>query len=92
MHSGLREFSTTEGPIRHSFNDRIQEYVDDALKELDKDTPVAVVGHIHEEGWKVSAAARIGDQWSIMAYAFDEWKDPDFNVGAKVVWTPKLNR
>ena len=65
----------------------IQKAIDDALSHVSKDKPVAVVAHATLDGIKLSAAARIGDDWTIMAGAYKDWGG-DMGAEAKVVWTP----
>lgn len=73
--------------LRKFSNAKIQAAIDDALSHVSKDKPVAVVAHATLEGVKLSAAARIGDDWTIMAAAFKDW-DGNMGAEAKVVWTP----
>lgn len=89
MHPDLKEYSTQYGKVRKFSDDGIQSAIDAALKHVSKDKPVAVVGHVSHEGWRVSAAARIGDDWTIMAAAYDSWEpDEPLTVEGQVVWTP----
>ena len=85
----LKEYSTQFGKVRHFSNPRIQDQIDAVLKHVSADKPVAVVGHVTNQGWKMSAAARIGDDWTIMAGAFKDWDVPDsFTVEGQILWTP----
>ena len=84
----LKSFMTENGEVRHFQDSTIQRAVEDALRHVSKDNPVAVVGHITQEGWKLSAAVRIGNDWSVMAAAYKDWRKPNFNVAGEVVWTP----
>lgn len=89
MHPALKEYSAEYGKVRKFSDDNIQSAIDAALKHVSKDKPVAVVGHASKDGWRVSAAARIGDDWTIMAAAYDSWEPDDpLVVEAQVVWTP----
>lgn len=89
MHKMLREYSTRYGKVRKFDDEMIQGAVDAALKHVSKDKPVAVVGHVTNEGWRVSAAARIGDDWTILAAAYDSFEpDEPLTVEGQVVWTP----
>jgi hypothetical protein len=65
----------------------IQRAIDDALTHVSKDKPVAVVAHATMQGVKLTAVARIGDDWTIMAAAFKDWHG-GMGAEAKVVWTP----
>ena len=88
MNSLLKEYSSRFGKIRHFSDPQIQDAVDSALKYVSKDKPVAVVGHVTNDGWKLSAAARIGDDWTIMAAAYDDWDPGDITVEGQIVWMP----
>ena len=72
MNSLLKEYSSRLGKVRHFSDPAIQDAVDSALKYVSKDKPVAVVGHVTNDGWKLSAAARLGDDCTIMAAAIPE--------------------
>jgi len=85
----LKEYSTSYGKVRKFNDENIQLAIDDALKHVSKEKPVAVVGHITHEGWKLSAAARIGNDWTILAAAYRDFEaDSDLSVAAQIVWTP----
>lgn len=73
--------------IRRFTDARIQAAVEDALSHVSKDKPVAVVAHATLDGVKLSAAVRLGDDWSIMAAAYKDFGG-DLRAEAKVVWTP----
>ena len=88
MNSLLKEYSSRLGKVRHFSDPAIQDAVDSALKYVSKDKPVAVVGHVTNDGWKLSAAARIGDDWTIMAAAYDDWDPGDITVEGQIVWMP----
>lgn len=78
-----------ENGIRRFADANIQSAVDSALSELDPWKKVAVVAHATNEGWKLSAAVKLGDKFSIMAAAYDDYQfDGTPNFEAKAVWTP----
>jgi hypothetical protein len=78
---------TETNGIRRFSDVKIQAAIDEALKHVTPEKPVAVVGHVTDEGWKLSAAARLGDDWSIMAAAYQDWGG-SVSADAAVVWTP----
>jgi len=89
MNKLLKEYSSKYGKVRHFKDSQIQDAVNKALAHVGRDKPVAIVGHVTNEGWKLSAAARIGDDWTIMAAAYDEFRDNQgITVSGTVVWTP----
>lgn len=73
--------------VRRFSDANIQAAVEDALSHVTTDKPVAVVGHATLDGWKLSAAYRAGDDWTIMVAAYQDWGKP-VTGEAKVVWTP----
>jgi hypothetical protein len=76
---------------RRIFQDaKIQEAIDDALSHVSEDKPVAVVAHATPFGQRLSVAARIGDDWTIMVAGYRQVTPADTYYGAagKVVWTP----
>lgn len=77
--------------IRAFSDERIQDAIDDALSHVSDDSPVAVVAHATPFGQRLSIAAKVGDDWSIMAAAYRQVTPADTYYGAeaKIVWTPK---
>lgn len=89
MNSLLTEYNTPFGRVRKFSDVMIQDAVDEALKHVSKDKPVAAVGHVTNEGWRLSVAARLGDDWTIMAAAYDSWEpDEPLTAEGTIVWTP----
>lgn len=82
--TGIRKFS----------NEKLQSAIDDALSELSGDTKVAVVAHgiYLNDGTSLkslatlSAAVKIGNQWSIMVAGYKDFAKGDLGAEAKVVW------
>lgn len=75
--------------IRRFSDDKIQDAIDEALSHITADKPVAVIAHATLEGVKLSAAVRLGTEWSILAAAYKDWGgEGDLGAEAKVVWTP----
>lgn len=84
-------FMLKEVDGRRMFTDeKIQEAIDDALQYVTDEKPVAVVAHATPMGQRLSIAARLGDDWSIMVAAYRQVtpKDAYYGAAAKVVWTP----
>lgn len=89
MHPELEEISMPSGKnLRRFRNERIRKAVDEALSLVSKDNPVAVIGHVSNDGWKLSAVARRGDEWSVMVAMYQDWDGGDFRAEGSVVWTP----
>ena len=89
----LQERVLASGKIQRYFtDDKLQAAIEDAFQHIDADTPIAVVAHGQYVGGgaaiaHLSAAARLGDDVTIVAAAFKEWHG-DVGAGLKVVWTP----
>lgn len=64
--------------IRRFSNTAVQKQIDKTYKKLEEENKtVGVVAHTDESGdWKISAVIRKGDNFSIMAAAYDNWKNP----------------
>lgn len=81
--------------IKRFSDARIQAAIDSALAELGPNEPIAVVAHhiYNSDGTnrtQLSAAIRLGNDWSIMAAGYKDWTKGDLGAEAKVVWKPKL--